>query len=90
MVLLHFQAYFDGARVFRVAVLCLVATMAAIAPSALAAWNPVGPDGGDARAIASVPGQPSHLYLGTVNSLIYESRDEGATWHRLGKTGFHR
>jgi len=46
-------------------------------------WTPVGPAGGDARAFASVPGQPSHLYLGTTSSWIYESADSGVTWHRL-------
>lgn len=48
-------------------------------------WSPIGPDGGDARVISAVPGRPSHLYLGSVNSLIYESADEGVTWHRLAK-----
>jgi photosystem II stability/assembly factor-like uncharacterized protein len=48
-------------------------------------WNAVGPDGGDARSIAAVPGDPSHLYLGTTNSWIYESTDEGESWHRLAK-----
>jgi photosystem II stability/assembly factor-like uncharacterized protein len=52
---------------------------------AQAAWSPVGPAGGDARAFAAVPGQPSHLYLGTTNSWIYESVDQGANWHRLAK-----
>ncbi|MFZ0340620.1 MAG: transcriptional regulator [Terracidiphilus sp.] len=52
---------------------------------AQAAFTVVGPDGGDARAFASVPGQPNHLYLGTTNSWLYESLDEGATWHRLAK-----
>ncbi len=52
---------------------------------AQAAWNAVGPAGGDARAIAAVPGQPNHLYLGATNSWIYESRDRGATWRRLSK-----
>ncbi len=47
----------------------------------------VGPNGGDARAFASVPGEPGHLYLGTTNSWLYESRDEGASWHRLAKLG---
>jgi photosystem II stability/assembly factor-like uncharacterized protein len=61
-----------------------------VAPSALVraaqvSWTPVGPDGGDARALAAVPGQPRHLYLGTTNSLIYESTDEGASWRRLAK-----
>ena len=46
-------------------------------------WTPVGPAGGDARALASVPGQPNHLYLGTTNSWLYESVDSGANWHRL-------
>ena len=52
---------------------------------AQAAFTVVGPDGGDARAFASVPGEPRHLYLGTTNSWLYESLDEGATWHRLAK-----
>jgi len=52
---------------------------------AQAAFTVIGPDGGDARAFASVPGQPNHLYLGTTNSWLYESLDEGATWHRLAK-----
>ena len=50
-------------------------------------WSVVGPAGGDARAFASVPGQPQHLFLGTTNSWLYESLDEGATWHRLAKLG---
>jgi photosystem II stability/assembly factor-like uncharacterized protein len=54
---------------------------------AQAAWNVAGPAGGDARAIAAVPGQPNHLYLGSTNSWIYESTDQGAHWHRLSKLG---
>ena len=50
-------------------------------------WSVVGPAGGDARAFASVPGQPQHLFLGTTNSWLYESLDEGASWHRLAKLG---
>jgi photosystem II stability/assembly factor-like uncharacterized protein len=45
----------------------------------------VGPAGGDARAFAWVPGEPEHLYLGTTNSWLYESKDEGATWRRIAK-----
>ena len=52
---------------------------------AQAAFTVVGPDGGDARAFASVPGEPRHLYLGTTNSWLYESFDGGATWHRLAR-----
>jgi photosystem II stability/assembly factor-like uncharacterized protein len=49
------------------------------------AWSAVGPAGGDARAIAAVPGEPDHLYLGSTNSWIYESVDRGASWHRLAR-----
>ncbi len=48
-------------------------------------WSAVGPEGGDARSLAGVPGHPSHLYLGTTNSWIYESLDAGAHWQRLAK-----
>ena len=48
-------------------------------------WSAIGPEGGDARAFAAVPGQPHHLYLGTTNSWLYESLDGGASWHRLSK-----
>src|SRR5580698_2151023 len=54
---------------------------------AQANWSTVGPAGGDARAFAAVPGQPSHLYLGTLDSWVYESVDRGASWHRLAKLG---
>ena len=57
----------------------------ALLSSAQPRWSSVGPDGGDARAFAAVPGQPQHLYLGTVNSWIYESSDGGSSWHRLAR-----
>ena len=50
-------------------------------------WSAVGPSGGDARAFAAVPGRPSHLYLGTTDSWIYESLDQGLSWRRLAKLG---
>jgi len=49
------------------------------------AWTVVGPAGGDARAFAAVPGDPSHLYLGSTNSWLYESVNGGASWRRLVK-----
>ncbi|MGA3049552.1 MAG: transcriptional regulator [Terracidiphilus sp.] len=70
---------------FFVAVFVLLLEMAGGKLHAQTSWNAVGPAGGDARAFASVPGQPSHLYLGTTNSWIYESLDEGGSWHRLAK-----
>jgi photosystem II stability/assembly factor-like uncharacterized protein len=51
------------------------------------AWTVVGPAGGDARAFAVFPGEPKHLLLGTTNSWLYESMDEGGSWHRLAKLG---
>ncbi len=53
--------------------------------AAQASWTPVGPAGGDARAFAPVAGEPNHLYLGTTNSWVYESLDQGSTWHRLAR-----
>jgi photosystem II stability/assembly factor-like uncharacterized protein len=54
---------------------------------AQAFWSAVGPAGGDARSFAAVVGQPNHLYLGTLDSWIYESLDRGASWRRLAKLG---
>jgi photosystem II stability/assembly factor-like uncharacterized protein len=48
-------------------------------------WTAVGPAGGDARALAAVPGHPEHIYLGTTTSWIYESKDGGASWQRLAR-----
>ena len=53
--------------------------------TAQAIWSAVGPAGGDARAIAAVPGQPNHLFLGSTNSWLYESLDGGSSWHRFAK-----
>ncbi|MGD0829357.1 MAG: transcriptional regulator, partial [Terracidiphilus sp.] len=53
--------------------------------SAQTPWTAIGPMGGDARALAAVPGHPQHLYLGTTNSWLYESTDGAANWHRLAK-----
>jgi photosystem II stability/assembly factor-like uncharacterized protein len=50
-------------------------------------WLPYGPDGGDARAFAADPHDKQHLYLGTANGWIYESRDGGGSWKRLARVG---
>ena len=67
------------------AILLCVFAVAAAGLWAQPPWAAVGPEGGDARSFAAVPGQPNHLYLGTTNSWIYESVDGGASWHRLAK-----
>jgi hypothetical protein len=50
-------------------------------------WLPFGPYGGDARAFAADPRDHAHLYLGTVNGWIYESRNGGEEWKRLARVG---
>ncbi len=61
--------------------------LGAVCLPAQRAWTVVGPAGGDARAFAAFPGEPKHLLLGTTNSWLYDSTDEGANWHRLAKLG---
>ena len=72
-------------RVAKSALALLFCTMWAVGLRAQKSWSTVGPPGGDARAFASVPGDPSHIYLGTTNSWLYESNDSGASWHRLAR-----
>ena len=69
-----------------------LATLLLILPGAAAEaastqWVSIGPDGGDARSFASSPADPNHIYLGTTNSWIYQSTDDGATWTRLAQLG---
>jgi photosystem II stability/assembly factor-like uncharacterized protein len=52
-----------------------------------ASWLPYGPDGGDARAFAIDPHDHSHMYLGTATGWMYESRNGGGDWKRLGSIG---
>ncbi|MFT4113779.1 WD40/YVTN/BNR-like repeat-containing protein [Silvibacterium sp.] len=60
---------------------------AASALGATAPWTSVGPEGGDARSFAYDPTNPQHLYLGTLDSWIYESNDGGQNWKRLTRLG---
>jgi len=46
-------------------------------------WIPVGPPGGDVRALAADPRDPRRIYLGTSDGLVYRSEDAGAHWRRL-------
>ncbi len=50
-----------------------------------AKWYPLGPFGGDARAIAADPADSRHLYLGTEIGWLYDSHDAGATWNRVSQ-----
>jgi photosystem II stability/assembly factor-like uncharacterized protein len=60
--------------------------LVALAGPALAAaqtWIPVGPPGGDVRALAADPRDPRTVYLGTADGLLYRSEDAGTHWRRL-------
>jgi len=46
-------------------------------------WTPVGPPGGDVRALAADPRDPSVVYLGTASGSLYRSDDAGLHWRRL-------
>jgi len=48
--------------------------------SALGQWQPIGPFGGNARALAADPLEPAHILLGSGAGALYESRDGGRHW----------
>ena len=55
------------------------------APMRALNWFPLGPYGGDARTFAADPTDSKHLYLGTANGWVYESRNGGESWIRLSQ-----
>jgi len=65
--------------------LFIVALFSAIAPAAQ--WVPLGPDGGDARSLASDPHDPDHIFLGTSTGTIFQSGDGGKSWTRFTHFG---
>ena len=46
-------------------------------------WTPVGPTGGDVRALALDPRDPRVVFLGTADGVVYRSDDAGLRWRRL-------
>ncbi len=50
-------------------------------------WQPMGPPGGDVRALAVDPSDPLTLYLGTTDGHIFGSHDGGDRWKILGRAG---
>jgi photosystem II stability/assembly factor-like uncharacterized protein len=50
-------------------------------------WQPVGPDGGNVRALAIDSKDPDRIYLGTSAGNLYLSTDRGATWSRFARPG---
>lgn len=50
-------------------------------------WRSAGLTGGDVRALATDPGDPKIVYLGTTDGHIFGSRDAGESWKLLGRAG---
>ncbi|RSL15125.1 photosystem II stability/assembly factor-like uncharacterized protein [Edaphobacter aggregans] len=71
---------------FKVSLLALILSLTCLRVKA-ADWLPFGPNGGDARAFAADPHDKMHLYMGTANGWIYETRNGGADWKRLARVG---
>lgn len=46
-------------------------------------FAPIGPQGGDVRSLAKDPSDPTRVFAGTVDGIVYVSRDAGASWARL-------
>ena len=66
----------------------LVGALLLLAPvSALAQWRPLGPYGGNARALASNPGYPDHVLLGSGDGTLFESLDGGRRWSYFAHLG---
>ena len=55
---------------------------------ALAQWRPIGPYGGNARALAYDPAQPDHVLLGSGAGTLFESKDGGRHWQYFAHLGF--
>ena len=48
-------------------------------------WTPLGPPGGDVRALAADPTHPDRVFLGTADGHIFGSVDSGEHWSLLGR-----
>lgn len=65
----------------------LIWMCAAAVPTPAQMWTPMGPPGGDVRALALDPSDSRLVYMGTTDGHIFGSRDGGVTWQILGRAG---
>ena len=57
--------------------------LAGTARAATLRFTPIGPQGGDVRSLARDPADPRRVYAGTVDGILYTSKNAGASWTRL-------
>ncbi len=62
-----------------------VCLLLAVATAQAQTWKPLGPPGGDVRALAVDPSHPGRVFLGTADGHIFGSEDSGAHWTLLGR-----
>jgi photosystem II stability/assembly factor-like uncharacterized protein len=62
--------------------LAVVACIFILIPAAMAQWKPVGPEGGDVRALVYDPSNPNRIILGTSAGQLYLSENGGSSWTR--------
>jgi len=67
--------------------LILIALLLVARTAAAQDWRPMGPPGGDVRALAADPRDPKKIYLGTSDGHIFGTSDAGDHWVLLGRAG---
>lgn len=73
------------ARTHRLVILFVALSLGRVLSAAAQTWRPMGPPGGDVRALAGDPQKPSQIYLGTTDGHIFGSSDAGEHWQLLGR-----
>ena len=64
-----------------------LASLVTLSSAKASTWFALGPYGGDARSFALDPSNSKHLYLGTADGWVYESKTGGDSWERLTRLG---
>ncbi len=74
-----------GSPTGRWVIVCIWMALVTTVPAHAIPWFPLGPFGGDARNFGLDAHDARHLFLGANTGWVYESRDGGASWSRLGQ-----